>query len=304
MMTSHARRHSGTEAAGAAATSHLGDPAAVHGGVGLVVGGGQPGPRRQLLRAAEAGDVPDLGDEHRREDRADPRQQLDGAVSGVGAQPSGDQPGEGVDLEVQRGDQPQQRVDPGPGFHRQSRGGEQLLPGRAEQVAHRHLYAGGGEHGVDLALQIRAEADQLGAVTDPAAQLPGGRWGDPRLGQPTHPQQIRQVRGVALVVLDPAQREHLHSQRMRQMHARAQLGEGVRSPVPAIRRLEHDVGCLAGAAHDLLQVLRIVGDPHRLQLLTGVGHPHQHRPAPVQIHPHDLVSRVLFAHWGLLKSMA
>jgi hypothetical protein len=191
MMTSHARRHSGTEAAAAAATSHLGDPAAGHGRVGFAVARGQPGPAGQLGGSAEATDVADLSDEHRPEQRPDTRDLLDRPVARIGAQPAGDQPGEGVDLEVQAGDQPQQRVHPRPGLHRQHRAdrgaGEQLLPARPEQIAHRHLNSGGGEHGVDLALQVRAQADQLGAMAHPAAQLPRRRWGDPRLGQPTHP---------------------------------------------------------------------------------------------------------------------
>ena len=43
----------------------LGDPATVHVGVGLVMGRGQPGPRRQLPGAGEPTDVADLRDEHR-----------------------------------------------------------------------------------------------------------------------------------------------------------------------------------------------------------------------------------------------
>jgi hypothetical protein len=192
MMTSHALGHSGTEAAAAAATSHLGDPAAVHRGVGLAVSRSQPRPAGQLRGPAEATDVADLGDEHRPEQRSDTRDLLDRPVAQIGAQPAADQPGEGVDLEIQAGDQPQQRVDPRSGLHRQHRGhrgaGEQLLPGRPEQIAHRHLNSGGGEHGVDLALQVRPQADQLCAVAHPATQLPRRRWSDPRLGQPTHPQ--------------------------------------------------------------------------------------------------------------------
>src|SRR3954467_1057537 len=95
-----------TETAAAAATSHLGDPAAVHGGVGLVMARSQPGPRGQLPRAREAGDVADLGDEHRPEQRPDHRDLLDRAIAGISAQPVGDQPAEGVDLEVQQLDPP------------------------------------------------------------------------------------------------------------------------------------------------------------------------------------------------------
>ena len=79
----------------------LGDPATMDGGVGLMVFRGQPGPRRQLLRRAETGDVADLGDEHRPEQRPDTGDLLDRGVAGIGAESSGDQPGEGVDLEVQ-----------------------------------------------------------------------------------------------------------------------------------------------------------------------------------------------------------
>ena len=45
----------------------------------------------------------------------------DGLVAGIGAQPPADQPGEGVDLEVQRGDQPLQRVDTRSRLDRQPR---------------------------------------------------------------------------------------------------------------------------------------------------------------------------------------
>jgi len=231
MMTSHARGHSGTEAAAAAATSHLGDPAAVHGGVGLVVFGGQPGPRGQLFGPPEASDVADLGDEYRGQHRPDPRDLQERPIAGVLTQPAGNQGGEQLDFEVQRLDQPQQRVDPGPRFRGQPRAGEQLPPARAEQVAHRDRHPGGGEHRVDLALQARAQPDQLGPVAHPAAQLPTGGWGDPRLGQPAHPQQVGQVGGVALIVLHPPQGEHLYPQWMCQVHVRAELGEGIRGPV-------------------------------------------------------------------------
>ena len=50
----------------------FGDPAAVHVGVGLTVLGGQPGPAGQLRGVLEPGDVADLGDEDRTQDRPDP----------------------------------------------------------------------------------------------------------------------------------------------------------------------------------------------------------------------------------------
>jgi hypothetical protein len=50
-------------------------------------------------------------------------------------------------------------------------------------------------------------------------------------GLEAQPQQVRQDRDVTLVVLHPPQREHLHPQRMRQMHPRAELSQGVGSPI-------------------------------------------------------------------------
>jgi hypothetical protein len=100
--------------------------------VGLVVFRGQSGPAGQPRGPVEAGDVADLGDEHRGQHRPDPGDLLDSAVAGVAAQPAGDQLGEQVDLEVDRGQQPQQRVDPGPRLRGQSRCGEQPLPAVAE----------------------------------------------------------------------------------------------------------------------------------------------------------------------------
>jgi hypothetical protein len=51
------------EAAAAATTSHLREPAAMHSGVGLVASQGQPCPQDGLLGAGEATDVADLGGE-------------------------------------------------------------------------------------------------------------------------------------------------------------------------------------------------------------------------------------------------
>jgi len=56
-----------------------------------------------------------------------------------------------------------------------------------------------GEHHADLALQARPQPHQLGSMAHPATQLAGRQRRDPRLGQPTHTQQIGQVPGIPLV---------------------------------------------------------------------------------------------------------
>ena len=281
-MTSRALDHPwDTEAAGAAATSHLGDPPAVDLGVGLVVLGGQAGPAGQLRGPGEPADVTDLGDEHRAQGGAHPGDGLHRGEAGVGAQPGGDQPGEGVDLELARVDQPQRRVHLRAHRRRQRDPVEPGPPAGAEQIAAGHRHPGAGEYRVDLAFEVGAQPHQLGPMAHQLAQLPALRRRDPGLGQPTHPQQVGEIPGVAFVVLDPPIRESLDPQRMRKMHRRTQLGQGVRGPVPPVAGLEHHLRGVPGAGHHRPQVLRIVADPGGLQQLAVLGHPHQHRPAPM-----------------------
>ena len=80
------------------------------------------------------------------------------------------------------------------------------------------------------------------------------------------------------------------------MHVRAQLSQRVRRPVPPVRGLQDHLRGLPSLGHHRSQPLPVVEDPHRLQVLTGLGHPHDHRPAPMQIDTHDLLSCVRFAH--------
>jgi hypothetical protein len=116
---------------------------------------------------------------------------------------------------------------------------------------------------VDLALAARAQRDELGPVPHQLPQLPRGRRRDPRLGKPAHPQQVGQVRGVPHVVLDPAMLEHLHPERVRQVNDSTRGLEGVRGPVPAVRRLEHDLGRLTRPGDHGGERVQVVVDPHR-----------------------------------------
>src|SRR4051812_10174006 len=81
-----------TETAAAAATSHLRDRTAVHGGVGLPMPRGQPGPRAQVPGRGEPRHVPDLGHEHRRPHWANPGDGLDRPIPLVAGEPGGDPP--------------------------------------------------------------------------------------------------------------------------------------------------------------------------------------------------------------------
>jgi hypothetical protein len=120
---------------------------------------------------------------------------------------------------------------------------QQLGAGLAEQVAHPYRDPAGSQDRVDLALPASADRDQLGAMAHQLPQIPHLRRGDPRLRQPTHAQQIRQISGVAEVVGHPPVGERLHAQRVGQVHACADRGQQVRRPVPAIGRLQQTSGC-------------------------------------------------------------
>jgi hypothetical protein len=250
----------------------------------------------------EAAYLADLGDEHRTQDRSYPGDGLDGSVTPVSAQPATGQVREHLDLEVQGLDHPAGRVNPGSKRRRQLHPVQQLLPTGTEQIAHRHRHPAAGEHRMDLAFHAGAQRHQLGPVAHQLPQLPNRRRGDPRLRQPAHPQEIRQIRSVPLIIFDPPVGKHLHSQRMRQMHLRTQLGQRVGRPIPPIRRFQHHLRCLPRPGHHRPQILRVIRDPHRLQMLTRLSHPHQHRPTPMEINPNNLLTLVGFAHRGLLKS--
>ena len=100
-----------------------------------------------------------------------------------------------------------------------------------EQVRRRDQHPGLGQHGVHLGLETRADRHDLCPVADQLAQFSNLWWRDPCLGQPFHPKQIRQITGVADVVLHPPVPESLDTQRMRQMHRRARRLQHIDGPV-------------------------------------------------------------------------
>jgi hypothetical protein len=131
---------------------------------------------------------------------------------------------------------------------------------------------------------------------------PGGRRGDPRLGQPAHSQQVSQVRGVSFVVLHASVGETLDSQRVCQVHLGTQLLQHVDCPVPAVGGFQHHLGVLTGLGDLLGQRDRVVVDAYRLQPLAGISrHPHQHAASAVQVDPYDLRPVVSCVHRGLLR---
>ena len=259
----------------------LGDPAAVHVGVGLVMLRRQPGPAGQLRGAwsnrvtspiSATNTAPSTG--------PIPGISCTARVAGVAGQPASGQPGEQVDLEVQVVHQPAQRLRPAPhtapAASSRSSSSVPSSPNRSvigTWIPHLASTA------CTSALQCDAQPDQLGPVPHQLPQLPGRRRRDPRLRQPTHPQQVGQIRGVADVVLHPPVLKRLHPQRMRQMHVRAGRLQRVDRPVPAVGGLQHHLGIRTGPGHHRRQPVDVVDDPHRLQHLARLGRPHESRCA-------------------------
>ena len=170
----------------------------------------QTGPATQLFRAGESGYVTDLGDQDRGEGRADAADLLDHPVAAVPGEPVGDHRPEAFDLPVVGVDQLEQRVDALAVDQIQRCGAQPGLPGPSEQIRHLWQQALFGQHPMHLGFQPGTQCDELGPVAHQLAQLPFVRGGDVGLGQPTHPQQIRQIGGVTHVVLHPPVGEPLH----------------------------------------------------------------------------------------------
>jgi len=148
-----------------------------------------------------------------------------------------------------------------------------------------------------LSLAVGTHTDQLGAMTDQLAQPPGSRRRNPRLGQPTHPQQVRQVASVPDIVLDPPVLKRLHTQRVRQVHLRPAGLQRIDRPVPPVGGLQDHLRALTRPRHRVRQTIEIIDDPHRLEDLTRLGGPHDHRPATMQINTHKLFPGIPF-HQG------
>src|SRR5262245_56438854 len=78
-------------------------------------------------------------------------------------------------------------------------------------------------------------------TSSPASRTAGGC--DPRLRQPPETQQVRQIAGVAFVVLHPPL-PPVVARRVRQMHREPSFFEQVDRPIPAIGRLDHHLHVL------------------------------------------------------------
>ena len=150
-----------------------------------------------------------------------------------------------------------------------------------------------------LGFQPGTQRDELGPVAHQLAEFPLVRGSDVSLGQPTHPQQVRQIGRVTHVVLHPPIRETLHPQRVRQVDLGANALQHIDRPIPAVGRFEHDFGVRPGLSQLQPERDRVVVDADPAQLLAVRGHPHDHTAATVQINTDVLPTVVVSVHRGL-----
>lgn len=269
------------------------------GGIGLVVPWSQPGPRTELVRSREPLHITDFGDEDRRQDRTDTRYLLDRPVPGITAEPASDEGGEPRLLGVEGVDELQQRqhslgVGLGEGHPSECRS-----TGDTEQVRDRDLDSGLAEHRVHLRLEVRTDRHQLRPVAHQLPQLTHLGWGDPCLGQSVHAQQIRQIRGVADVVLDSTVPKPFETQWVCEVDGRAGGLQRVDCLVPPVRGFEHHLGVRSGAVELPFQRVRVVDDPGYRQLLALAVVADDHRPPPVQIDSYELRTWFILVHEGV-----
>ena len=137
----------------------------------------------------------------------------------------------------------------------------------------------GGDR-VDPVAQLGAEPDQADPVPQQRAELADLRRRDPRLGQQVRAQQLRQDRGVDLVVLQPRRGDRLAPQRVHQVRVEAVVLQQLGQPAPAERGLERHRrprGQIAdqpqdrlGAVHHVLVQLHlaVLGDHRHLGALA------------------------------------
>jgi hypothetical protein len=235
-------------------------------------GRGEPGPGRQLARRGEPADVADLGQQDQRGERADPGQlgqDLDPRV----------RPGVAADLGVEPVDDRLQGVDErqGVGDHLRRDGGQvqggEPGPARPAPAARRPAVAMVGQDRVDPVAQQRPQPHHLRPVPQQRAELAHLRRRDPRLGQQVSAQQLRQDRGVDLVVLQPRRGDGLALQRVHQVRLEAVVLQQLYQPPPAERGLERRLGaCWQAADHrqDRLHAVRNVAvGEHRAILVDN-----------------------------------
>jgi hypothetical protein len=169
---------------------------------------------------------------------------------------------------VEVADQAQQDIQALTRFRAQVELGQKRAPAGAEQLRVAVLNALARDQRMHAVLQGGSHLGEHEPLAQQVAQVAQVAWGDVGLGQQIGAQQLRERARVDRVGLDPRGRDRLRAQRVRQMQLAALMLEQLCQPLPAIRRLQRELGLLTELAQQLAEALAVVDQPTRQQLVA------------------------------------
>src|SRR2546422_3421907 len=210
----------------------------------------------------EALEVPELEDEHNRDEGADAGDGRQAPHARIRA-PARDEVGiEASDLRIERGQQrPIILADPARGF-RQRQPLQLALAALGEPaLARGRLQVTAREHRLQTITDHAAEPDELDAMADEFARLAQGCRRDPDSGQEIATQQEREALGVDAVVLEARGGDGLRLFRIREHGLVPELFEEIDEPPPGPRRFDRDGGVRREVSKELLESRGIIGEP-------------------------------------------
>jgi transposase len=155
---------------------------------------------------------------------------------------------------------------------------------------------------MDLGLQSGSRRDELGSVAHQLPQFAGLGWGDPRLGQPTHPQQIGQIGGQGIIFSGGTPWTGIHElwlrqQRFGDIHLQAAFDhsfDAVLSATAARDRLDEQITAVAASPRFADPVNRL-GCLRGISALTGLA-------LTVEIDDWSVTGSSIGAYVGLVPS--
>src|SRR3989441_6287550 len=191
--------------------------------------------------AGEARDVPELEDEHNRDERADAGDGRQTPHARIRA-PARDEVGvESSDLRIEHGQQrPTILADPARGLRQRQLPQLALATLGQPALARSRRQVAASEHGVEAIADHAAQPDELNAVTDEFARLAQRRRRNQDRGQQVAAEQERETLGVDAIVLEAGRGNRLRLLGIREHRLMAELLKEIDEPPPGPRRFDRD----------------------------------------------------------------
>src|SRR2546425_4586078 len=183
--------------------------------------------------AGEARDVPELKDEHNRDEGADAGDGRQAPHARIRA-PARDEVGiEASDLRIECGQQrPTILADPARGLRQRQLPQLALATLGQPALARSRRQVAASEHGVEAIADHAAQPDELNAVTDEFARLAQRRRRNPDRGQQVAAEQERETLGVDAIVLEAGRGNRLRLLGIREHRLMAELLKEIDEPPP------------------------------------------------------------------------